>query len=98
MLDAVYAFEKVHGLQRTGVVDTQFWRALASPRTALPRFAQPAAHTEVNKGLQVLYVVRAARRGLIVPFSTAGVAGTFTRVGRFAVCRRLSRIDTTPPG
>ena len=32
MLDAVYAFQKVHGLSRTGVVDARFWRALASPR------------------------------------------------------------------
>jgi len=98
MLDAVYAFEKVHGLQRTGVVDTQFWRALASPRTALPRFAQPAAHIEVNKGLQVLYVVRAARVGLIVPISTAGVAGTFTPVGRFAVYRKVVGFDPSPLG
>ena len=98
MLDAVYAFEKVHGLQRTGVVDARFWRALASPRTALPRFAQPAAHIEVNKGLQVLYVVRAARVGLIVPISTAGVAGTFTPVGRFAVYRKVVGFDPSPLG
>ena len=32
MLDAVYAFEKVQGLPRTGAVDTRFWQALANPR------------------------------------------------------------------
>ena len=36
MLDAVYAFQKVHGLPRTGVVDARFWRALANPRHADP--------------------------------------------------------------
>ena len=34
MLDAVYAFQKVHGLPRTGVVDARFWRALSNPRVA----------------------------------------------------------------
>jgi len=67
--------KRFHGLPRTGVVDPRFWRAVASPRTALPRFAQPAAHIEVNKGLQVLYVVRASRVGLNRPDLTAGVAG-----------------------
>ena len=34
MLDAVYAFQKVHGLPRTGIVDARFWRALSNPRVA----------------------------------------------------------------
>jgi len=98
MLDAVYAFEKVHGLSRTGVVDASFWRALANPRVPTPRFAQPAEHLEVNKGLQVLYVVRGSRIALIVPISTAGVAGTFTPVGRFAVYRKVVGFDPSPLG
>jgi PKD repeat protein len=98
MLDAVYAFQKVHGLPRTGVVDARFWRALASPRTPVPRFAQPAAHLEVNKGVQVLYVVKNTRVALIVPISTAGVAGTFTPVGRFAVYRKVGGFDPSPLG
>ena len=63
MLDAVYAFQKVHGLPRTGAVDARFWQALASPRHPAPKFARPAAHIEVNKGLQVLPSC-AARRSL----------------------------------
>ena len=98
LLDAVYAFQKVHGLPRTGVVDARFWRALANPREPVPRFAQPALHLEVNKGLQVLYVVRGSRVGLIVPISTAGVAGTFTPVGRFAVYRKVVGFDPSPLG
>ena len=98
MLDAVYAFQKVHGLPRNGVVDARFWRVLSNPRIAVPRFAQPAAHIEVNKGLQVLYIVRNTSVALIVPISTAGVAGTFTPVGRFAVYRKVGGFDPSPLG
>jgi PKD repeat protein len=98
MLDAVYAFQKVHGLPRTGVVDARFWRALSNPRSPTPRFAQPAGHIEVNKGLQVLYVVQGSTVALIVPISTAGVAGAFTPVGRFAVYRKVGGFDPSPLG
>jgi PKD repeat protein len=98
MLDAVYAFQKVHGLPRTGVDDAHFWRALSNPRATVPRFAQPAGHIEVNKGLQVLFVVRGSRIALIVPISTAGVAGAFTPVGRFAVYRKVGGFDPSPLG
>ena len=98
MLDAVYAFQKIHGLPRTGVVDARFWRALSNPRVPVPRFAQPAGHIEVNKGLQVLYVVHGSRIALIVPISTAGIAGAFTPVGRFAVYRKVGGFDPSPLG
>jgi lipoprotein-anchoring transpeptidase ErfK/SrfK len=98
LLDAVYAFQKVHGLPRTGVVDARFWRALSNPRIAVPRFVQPARHIEVHKGLQVLYVVQASRVALIVPISTAGIAGAFTPVGRFAVYRKVGGFDPSPLG
>lgn len=98
VLDAVYAFEKVQGLPRTGIADARFWRALANPRRPSPRFAAPANHLEVNKGLQVLYVVQHSRIALIVPISTAGVAGAFTPVGRFAVYRKVGGFDPSPLG
>jgi lipoprotein-anchoring transpeptidase ErfK/SrfK len=98
MLDAVYAFQKVQGLPRTGAVDARFWRALGSARTPSPHYAQPAAHLEVNKGRQVLYVVRGGRVALIVPISTAGVSGTYTPVGRFAIYRKVVGFDPSPLG
>jgi len=98
MVDAVYAFQKVNGLPRTGVVDQRFWRALSNPRSARPGFARPASHLEVNKGLQVLYVVRHAGVALIVPISTAGIPGTYTPVGRFAVYRKVVGFDPSPLG
>ena len=98
MLDAVYAFQKVQGLPKTGSVDARFWNALARARIPSPRYARPATHLEVNKGRQVLYVVRNSRVALIVPISTAGLAGTFTPVGRFAVYRKVRGFDPSPLG
>ena len=98
MLDAVYAFQKVQGLPRTGAVDARFWRALANARVPVPRHAGPANHLEVNKGRQVLYVVRGSKVALIVPISTAGLAGTFTPVGRFAIYRKVGGFDPSPLG
>jgi lipoprotein-anchoring transpeptidase ErfK/SrfK len=98
MLDAVYAFQKVQGLPRTGAVDSRFWGAIANSRTPLPRYARPASHLEINKGLQVLYVIRRSRVALIVPVSTAGLPGTFTPVGRFAIYRKVGGFDPSPLG
>jgi N-acetylmuramoyl-L-alanine amidase len=98
MLDAVYAFQKVQGIARTGAVDSRFWRALGKPHVPLPRYASPATHLEINKGLQVLYVVRGSRVALIVPVSTAGLPGTFTPIGRFAIYRKVGGFDSSPLG
>jgi lipoprotein-anchoring transpeptidase ErfK/SrfK len=98
MLDAVYAFQKVQGLPRTGVVDARLWRALGSARTPVPRYTRPATHLEVNKGRQVLYVVRGSRVALVVPVSTAGLPGKFTPVGRFAIYRKVVGFDPSPLG
>ena len=98
MLDAVYAFEKVQGLPRTGVVDARFWRALASARTPAPHYSEPASHLEIDKGRQVLYVVRGSRVALIVPVSTAGLPGKFTPVGRFSIYRKVVGFDPSPLG
>jgi len=98
MLDAVFAFQKVQGLPRTGVVDARFWRALANARTPIPRYAEPANHLEIYKGRQVLYVVRDSRVALIVPVSTAGLPGRFTPVGRFSIYRKVVGFDPSPLG
>jgi PKD domain/L,D-transpeptidase catalytic domain/Putative peptidoglycan binding domain len=98
LVDSLYAFQKVQGLPRTGVADPATWRALAHPRLTRPRFASPADHLEVDKGHQVLYVVRGGQVALIVPVSTAGIAGYFTPVGRFAIYRKVSGFDPSPLG
>lgn len=98
MLDAVYAFEKVQGLPRTGVVDARFWPALAGAHIPGPRYTHPANHLEVYKSRQVLYVVRGSRVALIVPVSTAGLPGRFTPVGRFSIYRKVVGFDPSPLG
>ena len=98
VLDAVYAFEKVQNLPRTGQVDTRFWRALATPRKPHPRYRSPANHLEVDKVHQVLYVVRGGKIAGISPVSTAGLPGRFTPVGHFAIYRKVTGWDTSPLG
>jgi peptidoglycan hydrolase-like protein with peptidoglycan-binding domain len=98
LLDAVYAFEKVQGLPRTGTVDAAFWEQLANPRLPTPRYAAPASHIEIDKTRQVLYVVRSSRVALIVPVSTAGIPGRFTPTGRFAIYRKVLGFDPSPLG
>ena len=79
--DAVVAFQKLHGLPRTGSVDARFWRVIATAST--PRARYPGDHIEVSKPLQVLYVVRSGRVILISHVST-GATGN-TPVGRWHV-------------
>jgi N-acetylmuramoyl-L-alanine amidase len=98
LLDAVYAFQKVQGLARTGTVDVAFWRRLAAPRMPAPRYAQPASHVEIDKPHQVLYLVRGGQIALIVPVSTAGLPGKFTPVGRFSIYRKVVGFDPSPLG
>jgi lipoprotein-anchoring transpeptidase ErfK/SrfK len=98
LTDAIYAFQKVNRLARTGIADQATWRALARPIAARPSYAGPAFHVEVNKPLQVLYVVRHGRVAQIVPVSTAGLPGKFTPVGRFAVYRKVVGFDPSPLG
>jgi PKD repeat protein len=73
--DAVIAFQKVHGLPRTGYVDARFWRELQ--RAHVPRARYPHGdHVEVSKGRQVLFLVRSGEVALIVPVSTGATGNT----------------------
>jgi L,D-transpeptidase-like protein/PKD domain-containing protein/putative peptidoglycan binding protein len=98
LLDSVYAFAKVQGLPRTGIVDGAFWARLDHPVRPRPRYAAPADHLEVNKPQQVLYVVRGGRVATIIPVSTAGLPGRFTPVGRFSIYRKVTGFDPSPLG
>jgi L,D-transpeptidase catalytic domain len=97
-LESVYAFEKVEGLDRIGVADATFWARLDHPRVPQPRYLQPAAHIEVDKTKQVLYVVRGGKVIHISPVSTAGLPGRFTPEGRFAIYRKVPGYDPSPLG
>ena len=73
-IDAVIAFQKLHGLPRTGSVDARFWRELQ--RAEIPRARYPGDHVEVNKGRQVLFLVRDGKVALVVPVSTGATGNT----------------------
>jgi hypothetical protein len=98
LLDSVYAFSKVQRLARTGIIDSAFWAKLDHPLRPQPRYREPADHLEVNKPLQVLYVVRGGRVATIIPISTAGLPGRFTPVGRFSIYRKVQGFDPSPLG
>ena len=73
-VDAVIAFQKLHGLPRTGAVDTRFWVELQ--RAQAPEARYPGDHVEISKGRQVLFLVRDGKVALIVPVSTGATGNT----------------------
>jgi hypothetical protein len=95
VLDAVYAFQKVERLPRTGVVDAAFWARLGTARSPAPRYG--GDHIEVDKARQVLFVVRGGKVAQISPVSTGGY-GRYTPEGRFAIYRKVAGFDPSPLG
>jgi hypothetical protein len=83
--DAVVAFQKLHGLRRTGDVDSRLWQVLSAAHA--PRAHYPGDHIEVSKPLQVLFVVRSGRVILVSHVST-GATGN-TPVGRWHVYSKV---------
>jgi PKD repeat protein len=85
-VDAVTAFQKLHGLPRTGTVGARFWLELQ--RAQVPQAHYPSGdHVEVSKGRQVLFLVRDGEVALIVPVST-GATGN-TPLGHWPVYSRV---------
>lgn len=87
--EAVLAFQKVHGLPRTGKVEPWLWRRLASAHA--PRAVRGGSYLEVDKTRQVLFVVR---RGVVtktVHVST-GATGN-TPLGSWRVYRKVGGWD-----
>lgn len=86
--DAVMAFQKAYRLPRTYVVDGDDWRKLDVASTVRPRYSSPYDHLEVDKGRQILMVVRnGAVRGLIAV--STGATGN-TPEGRFRIQQKHS--------
>jgi peptidoglycan hydrolase-like protein with peptidoglycan-binding domain len=84
-LEAVYAFQKVYGLPRTGSVDGLVWRRLQTG--TLPKARYGGDHIEVDKTRQVLFVVEHGQVALVVAVST-GATGN-TPLGRFHVYSKV---------
>jgi PKD repeat protein len=85
--DAVLAFQKVHGLLRTGRVDPTFWRRLQAAHVPFPRYRAPYRHIEVDKTRQVLFQVAGGRVVRVVHVST-GATGN-TPIGRWRVYSKV---------
>jgi N-acetylmuramoyl-L-alanine amidase len=88
-VEAVYAFQKVEGLPRTGMVTPEIWSRLLDAQ--IPRARYPGNHIEVDKTRQVLFVVRDGKVALIVAVST-GATGN-TPLGLWHVYRKVTGFD-----
>ncbi len=85
--DAVVAFQKTYGLARDYVVDYKDWRRLERASPPTPRFLRPLSHIEIDKGRQILSVVRHGRVIGVVPVSTGRTGNT--RTGSHFVQRKI---------
>jgi hypothetical protein len=85
--DAVLAFQKVHGMARTGRVDPSFWQRLQSARAPQPRYRAAGHHIEVDKTRQVLFEVDHGRVIRVIHVST-GATGN-TPVGRWHIYSKV---------
>jgi peptidoglycan hydrolase-like protein with peptidoglycan-binding domain len=81
--DSVMAFQKAYRLPRTYVFNTQNWRKLDGARRIRPRYAGPSTHIEVDKGRQILMIVKGGKVFGLIAVST-GATGN-TPEGRFRI-------------
>ena len=101
------AFQKVEGLDRSGVVDAPTEERLRSATTPAPRFTTPADHLEVDIPRQVVLVVRGGAVSAILPTSTGSnknfTNGGWTRRavtpnGVFKISRKINAMRVSPLG
>jgi peptidoglycan hydrolase-like protein with peptidoglycan-binding domain len=111
---AVWAFQKINRLKRTGTVGTRVWRALDAPRTPAPLVKRGAAErVEVDLRHQLLYVYKGGEIALISHISSGGgyrycakdpgstvprCRYAITSTGDFRTGRRVSGWDHGPLG
>ena len=88
-LEAVYAFQKVERLARTGRVDAGLWARIVEARTPFAHYG--GDHIEIDKARQALFIVRGGNVSLIVSTST-GATGN-TPLGTWHVYRKVGGFD-----
>jgi hypothetical protein len=74
--DAVMAFQKAYRLPRTYVFDSDDWRKLDGAKIVKPRHSGPATHIEVDKGRQILMVVKNGAVYGLIAVSTGATGNT----------------------
>ena len=88
--EAVLAFQKVHGLARTGRVDSSLWGRLATASIPRPRYPG-GTRIEVDKTRQLLFEIERGEVKRIVHVST-GATGN-TPLGTWHVYRKVTGFD-----
>jgi hypothetical protein len=89
-LEAVLAFQKLHGLARTGRVDAALWGRLATAAVPRPRY-RGGTRIEVDKTRQLLFEVDRGEVRRVVHVST-GATGN-TPLGTWHVYRKVTGFD-----
>lgn len=74
--DAVMAFQKAYRLPRTYVFDGDDWRKLDGAKPLKPRYSGPSTHLEVDKGRQILMVVKNGAVYGLIAVSTGATGNT----------------------
>jgi len=74
--DSVIAFQKAYRLPRTYVFNSANWRKLDGARTVRPRRSSPSTHIEVDKGRQILMVVKNGKVFGLIAVSTGATGNT----------------------
>jgi N-acetylmuramoyl-L-alanine amidase len=74
--DAVMAFQKAYRLPRTYVFDGDDWRKLDGAKPVKPRYSRPSTHLEVDKGRQILMVVKNGAVSGLIAVSTGATNNT----------------------
>jgi hypothetical protein len=78
---AVYAFQKVHGLERTGHFDMDDWDLIAQP-IVLPPDGGPPDRVEVDLDKQVLFLIEDQQVQAVLPISSGNGESFRGRGGR----------------
>ena len=86
--EAVVAFQKVEGLERTGVASASVWARLPVALRPAARLAAPGARVEVDLTRQVLLLIADNVVEMTVPIAS-GRLGWRTPTGTFSVERKL---------
>ncbi len=74
--DSVMAFQKAYRLSRSYVFNTACWRKIDGAKLIKARHASPSTHIEVDKGRQILMIVKGGKPWGIICVSTGATGNT----------------------
>jgi L,D-transpeptidase catalytic domain len=74
--DSILAFQKAYGLPRTYAFGPRDWAKLDVAKVIKPKYSQPALHIEIDKGRQILMVVKNGEPWTIICVSTGATNNT----------------------